>query len=101
MKTMLFDTPVLAATGRTFAAETPPALIDGDRFEPVLPAGFAEAPRGSQPRHAAAEDGDAAFLAAHPSSARARASSGQAVVPRRRSVTSVSGALAISPNDWK
>ncbi len=68
---VLFDPAIRTAARRALAAQPPAALIDRDRFEPVPPAGFAEPPGRTQPRHAAAEDGDLASWPSHPSSVRA------------------------------
>ena len=101
VKAVLLDPAVVPATGGTLAAEPRAALVDGDRFETVSPTGLAEPPCGRQTRHPPAEYGDAGFGAAHPSSARACASSGQAVVSGNRPVTSASASRAGSPNASK
>ena len=68
VQSVLFDTAVVAAARRGLTAQSPSALVHGDRLEAITPAGFAQSPRGGQPCHATAQDGDAFLAAGHPRS---------------------------------
>ena len=58
MQAVFFDAIVDAPATRTFAAQSPPVLIDGDARELVAPSGTTELERGRDPCHPAAENHD-------------------------------------------
>src|SRR6516165_10984832 len=89
------------AAGCGLTPESPAALVDGDGVEAITPAGLAQAPGSAQPGHAAADDGDFAPGPAHPSSARARTSSGQPLSAGKRLIAPASAAFADSPRSSK
>ncbi len=56
VKSVFLDPAIDPAAAGSLAPETPTAFVDGDRLEPVLPPGLAQAPGGGETRNASAED---------------------------------------------